>query len=109
MNSLLRKLAARLPTGPKRRDAKRALARWHDLRCRWSSKRAGLALCYHAVGDPAGDPERELVPPLGTRTFEAQLRHLRARYRLVRASARPPRWIRPRDDGEVEDDVTAAR
>ena len=53
---------------------------------RWSSRRAGLALVYHRVGDPEGDPRCELVPALGTVAFERQLRHLRSRYRTVSAS-----------------------
>jgi peptidoglycan/xylan/chitin deacetylase (PgdA/CDA1 family) len=53
---------------------------------RLSGRRVGLALVYHSVGDPQGDPRRELVPALGTRLFEAQLGHLNDRYRLVPAS-----------------------
>jgi peptidoglycan/xylan/chitin deacetylase (PgdA/CDA1 family) len=47
--------------------------------------RVGLALCYHRVGDPQGRAGWALVPALGTRLFADQLRHVRARYRLVRA------------------------
>jgi len=53
---------------------------------RWSSRKAGLALVYHRVGDPEGDPRSELVPALGAAAFERQLRHLRSRYRTVTAS-----------------------
>jgi peptidoglycan/xylan/chitin deacetylase (PgdA/CDA1 family) len=53
---------------------------------RRSAKRVGLALVYHRIGDPAGDPRYELVPALGTRLFEAQLRHLRSTYRIVAPS-----------------------
>ena len=53
---------------------------------RFSGRRAGVAIVYHRVGDPQGDPERELVPALGTGLFEQQLRHLKARYRIVPAS-----------------------
>jgi peptidoglycan/xylan/chitin deacetylase (PgdA/CDA1 family) len=56
---------------------------------RLSPVRAGLALCYHRVGDPQGRAGYELVPALGTRLFAAQLRHLAAAYRLVRASELP--------------------
>src|SRR5207247_613080 len=56
----------------------RALRRT-ELRC-------GLAVMYHRVGDPAGDPSRELVPSLGRQLFESQLRYLGRRYRVVRAS-----------------------
>jgi peptidoglycan/xylan/chitin deacetylase (PgdA/CDA1 family) len=53
---------------------------------RFSGRRVGLAVVYHKVGDPPGDPRRELVPAVGTRLFAAQLRHLNDRYRLVPAS-----------------------
>ena len=53
---------------------------------RLSGRRAGVAVVYHRVGDPQGEPERELVPALGTKLFEQQVRHLKARYRLVPAS-----------------------
>jgi peptidoglycan/xylan/chitin deacetylase (PgdA/CDA1 family) len=53
---------------------------------RLSGRRAGIAIVYHRVGDPQGDPERELVPALGTDLFEAQVRHLRTRYRVVAAA-----------------------
>lgn len=53
---------------------------------RFSGRRAGVAIVYHRVEDPQGDPERELVPALGTGLFEQQLRHLKARYRIVPAS-----------------------
>jgi peptidoglycan/xylan/chitin deacetylase (PgdA/CDA1 family) len=53
---------------------------------RLSGRGVGLALVYHRVGDPAGDPRRELVPALGTELFAAQVRHLAAGYRLVAAS-----------------------
>jgi peptidoglycan/xylan/chitin deacetylase (PgdA/CDA1 family) len=56
---------------------------------RLSGRRVGAALVYHRVGDPAGDPSRELVPNMGVALFEAQIRHLRACYRLVRASELP--------------------
>jgi peptidoglycan/xylan/chitin deacetylase (PgdA/CDA1 family) len=53
---------------------------------RLSGRRAGVAVVYHRVGDPQGEPARELVPALGTKLFEQQVRHLKARYRLVPAS-----------------------
>jgi peptidoglycan/xylan/chitin deacetylase (PgdA/CDA1 family) len=56
---------------------------------RWSRRRAGVALVYHRVGEPAGDRQRELVPALATSLFEAELQHLRRRYRVVRASELP--------------------
>jgi peptidoglycan/xylan/chitin deacetylase (PgdA/CDA1 family) len=69
-----------------KRFLKRPVARWIEFRCRWSKRRVGLALCYHRISDPEGDPERELVPPLGTQRFEAHVRYLKRRFRLVRAS-----------------------
>jgi peptidoglycan/xylan/chitin deacetylase (PgdA/CDA1 family) len=53
---------------------------------RASSRRAGVIVVYHAVGDPVRDPERELVPTLDIRLFEAQLRHLLRTYDVVPAS-----------------------
>jgi peptidoglycan/xylan/chitin deacetylase (PgdA/CDA1 family) len=53
---------------------------------RFSGRRSGLALMYHAVGEPPGDPSRELVPAHATTLFEAQLRHLERHYRVVPAS-----------------------
>jgi peptidoglycan/xylan/chitin deacetylase (PgdA/CDA1 family) len=64
-----------------RRPAGAALA----TALRASEQRLGLALCYHRVGDPQGRAGWALVPALGTRLFADQLRHVRARYRLVRA------------------------
>jgi peptidoglycan/xylan/chitin deacetylase (PgdA/CDA1 family) len=51
-----------------------------------ASRPAGVALVYHRVGDPPGNPRRELVPALGSALFAAQVRHLTRRYRLVGAS-----------------------
>jgi peptidoglycan/xylan/chitin deacetylase (PgdA/CDA1 family) len=53
---------------------------------RLSGRGVGVALVYHRVGDPAGDPRRELVPALGSELFAAQVRHLVSGYRLVGAS-----------------------
>jgi peptidoglycan/xylan/chitin deacetylase (PgdA/CDA1 family) len=53
---------------------------------RLSRAPVGVALLYHRVGDQPGDPERELVPVLGSRLFARQLRHLRSCYRAVPAS-----------------------
>jgi peptidoglycan/xylan/chitin deacetylase (PgdA/CDA1 family) len=46
----------------------------------------GVALVYHSIAPVGGDPSRELVPPHGIRVFEAQLRFLAERYRVVTAS-----------------------
>jgi peptidoglycan/xylan/chitin deacetylase (PgdA/CDA1 family) len=56
---------------------------------RWSRSRRGLALVYHRVAEAAGNQEHELVPAVATHTFEWQLRHLKAHYRLVTASELP--------------------
>jgi peptidoglycan/xylan/chitin deacetylase (PgdA/CDA1 family) len=61
------------------------LARYARLRA--SGLRAGVVLVYHRVGTPAGDPERELVPALDSRLFQAQLAHLAARYTVVPGSS----------------------
>ena len=53
---------------------------------RVTGARVGFAVFYHRVGDPPGDPSRELVPNLGTGLFDAELRYLASRYRLVPAS-----------------------
>jgi len=68
-----------------RRPAGAALA----TAARASARQVGLALCYHRVGDPQGRAGWALVPALGTSLFAAQLRHVRARYRLVRAGELP--------------------
>jgi peptidoglycan/xylan/chitin deacetylase (PgdA/CDA1 family) len=58
--------------------------------CRRLAERSGpglgVALVYHRVGDPAGDPRRELLPALGSSLFHAHVRHLASHYRLVAAS-----------------------
>lgn len=72
--------------GPAKRLARHPAGIWHDRRARRSSRRAAVSLCYHRVGDPPGRPGWELSPKLGTRAFLAQVRCLRATYRLVRAS-----------------------
>jgi peptidoglycan/xylan/chitin deacetylase (PgdA/CDA1 family) len=60
-------------------------------------RRVGIALVYHLVDDPAGDPRRELVPAMGTSLFAAQVHHLRAHYNLIPATellsaTRERRW-----------------
>ena len=55
-----------------KRAAKPTVARLIELRCRLSARNVGLALCYHRVGDPEGDPLRELVPAIGTKRFPAK-------------------------------------
>jgi peptidoglycan/xylan/chitin deacetylase (PgdA/CDA1 family) len=53
---------------------------------RWSGRQVGIVLLYHRVGDPPGDPDREISPALGAALFEAQLEHLKANYDVVAAS-----------------------
>jgi len=50
---------------------------------RVSSRRAGLVLIYHDVGDRDGDRRRELVPPISRARLRRQLGHLRRHYRIV--------------------------
>jgi peptidoglycan/xylan/chitin deacetylase (PgdA/CDA1 family) len=45
-----------------------------------------VALLFHRVGSPAGDPARELVPALDTAIFDAQMHHIRTHYDAVAAS-----------------------
>ncbi|HWM12325.1 MAG TPA: polysaccharide deacetylase family protein, partial [Solirubrobacteraceae bacterium] len=70
---------------PARRPGATALA----VALRGTDRQLGLALCFHSVGDPQGRAGWALVPALGTRLFAAQVRHLRARYRLVLARELP--------------------
>jgi peptidoglycan/xylan/chitin deacetylase (PgdA/CDA1 family) len=67
------------------RRARRPAAAGLAAALRASGRPLGLALCYHGVADPQGRAGWALVPSLGTRLFAAQLRHLRASYRLVLA------------------------
>ena len=64
----------------------RPLAFLLQLPVRLSGRHIGVALVYHRIGDPAGDPDRELVPARGTAQFESELRHLKRCYRMVPAS-----------------------
>lgn len=54
---------------------------------RASAAPVGLALLYHRVGDPEGDPATELTPRLGTARFDAQLTWLARHFTAVPASA----------------------
>ena len=89
---------ARLRGGAQRvaRGAKRALhpvvgvvgrpvAATLERALRNSARRGGIALLYHSVDSVRGNPTRELVPAHDTRLFEAQIRYVRERYRIVRA------------------------
>jgi peptidoglycan/xylan/chitin deacetylase (PgdA/CDA1 family) len=62
-----------------------ALARSAGVVLRYSARRAGIALVYHKVACAQGEPGREILAPHGLELFEAQLRHLKAQYRVVDA------------------------
>lgn len=85
----MRRLARKLGRGVLLRALGLPIARLLVRVARLSDRGAGVALVYHRVGDPAGDPRRELVPAMGTELFAAQVRHLAASYRLVAASELP--------------------
>lgn len=55
------------------------------LLARWSSAPRGLALVYHRVEPSPLGPAHDLVPAVATADFDAQLRHLASRYRVVPA------------------------
>lgn len=64
---------------------------------RFSRRRIGLSLVYHRVGPDPGHRGRELVPALGTRTFERHMRIVKLAFAPVPASAlvdavRDRRW-----------------
>lgn len=66
---------------------RRPLATTGNALHRLNGHRAGIVLAYHRIGDPHQRwDEGRLNPRLGTRFFEAQLRHLTRRYRVVPAS-----------------------
>jgi peptidoglycan/xylan/chitin deacetylase (PgdA/CDA1 family) len=62
------------------------IARILERVARLSSRQLGVALVYHGVGEPPGDPRRELVPALATSLFAKQVNHLVSHYRLVTSS-----------------------
>jgi peptidoglycan/xylan/chitin deacetylase (PgdA/CDA1 family) len=66
---------------------------------RRSGLKAGVAVAYHSVAAASGEPAVELVPPHGAALFEAQLRHLTRRYRVV-AAAELPAAVAARRPGE---------
>jgi peptidoglycan/xylan/chitin deacetylase (PgdA/CDA1 family) len=72
---------------PNARTLTRSRAGWlaRHARLRASALRAGLVLIYHKLGDPPGDPERELVPALDPALFDDELAHLAQWYRVVPA------------------------
>lgn len=56
------------------------------LALRVTGLKAGLAVMYHRVGEPPGTYDFELVPNLGTRLFESQVRYLKRAFRVVPGS-----------------------
>ena len=56
-----------------------------ELVLRQTALRAGVAVAFHSVAHRGGDPAVELVPPHGVALYEAELRHLARRYRVVDA------------------------
>jgi peptidoglycan/xylan/chitin deacetylase (PgdA/CDA1 family) len=56
-------------------------------------------LAYHAIGEPQGDPARELVPAMSPRLLDAQLSQVKRSYRLV-AAAELPAAVAGRKRGE---------
>ena len=57
-----------------------------DLFSRWSARPVGLVLVYHRIGDRQEERQENLVAALGAGLFEAQVRHLGRRYRVVPVS-----------------------
>ncbi|HEY8584756.1 MAG TPA: hypothetical protein VIL49_17475, partial [Capillimicrobium sp.] len=57
-----------------------------ELALRCTRRRVGVALVFHRVGDPPGDPATELVPALAPGLLAAQLRALKRRYTVVPAA-----------------------
>jgi peptidoglycan/xylan/chitin deacetylase (PgdA/CDA1 family) len=53
---------------------------------RFTGRRVGIALVYHALAPRSGDPDVELVAPHGEALFERQLRFLARAFRVVDAS-----------------------
>jgi len=71
---------------PLKRLAVRPVAVALGLLLRCSGRRLGTVVVFHRVGEPAGDPARELVPALSTHLFRRQLALLRRRYAIVPAA-----------------------
>jgi peptidoglycan/xylan/chitin deacetylase (PgdA/CDA1 family) len=65
---------------------RRPVARTDGAVQRLSRRAAGLAVLFHRVGDPQQTWDDGKYPRLSPRFFEAQLRHLIERYRVVPAS-----------------------
>jgi peptidoglycan/xylan/chitin deacetylase (PgdA/CDA1 family) len=111
-----------VPTGfdgspPKRAGLRERTELWRaraiDVATRLTSRKAGLALVYHRIGEPPGDRRYEIVPALGLGALEKQLRALKARYRVVPASELPRAVLTRRRGGRFpvaltfDDDLTS--
>jgi peptidoglycan/xylan/chitin deacetylase (PgdA/CDA1 family) len=68
---------------------RRAAASAILLAARATGRQVGIVLVYHGLGAVDGETARELVPAVGTASFDVQLRLLSTRYRPV-----PPEQIR---------------
>ena len=60
-----------------------------NLALRLTSRRAGVAIVYHAIEPSEGDPTRDVLPACSVDRFHREVRHLRRDYQLVPASALP--------------------
>src|SRR5687768_4803478 len=80
---------ARRAARPVRAAGELALARVLEARARRSGAVRGAAIVLHAVGPAAGDPDREIDPPVATAALDAAVGYLARRYALVRASDLP--------------------
>jgi peptidoglycan/xylan/chitin deacetylase (PgdA/CDA1 family) len=67
----------------------RRTARLVVFALRFTDRRRGVALVYHALARRSGDPEAELVAPHGERLFEHQLGFLARAFRIVDAAELP--------------------
>jgi peptidoglycan/xylan/chitin deacetylase (PgdA/CDA1 family) len=73
---------------------------------RLSARGAAVALVYHRIGEPPGDPRRELVPALGSRLFARQVRLLATHCELVQAMDLLPTLERRRRGGRLPVAIT---
>lgn len=73
---------------------------------RVSARGAGVALVYHRIGEPPGDPRRELVPALGSRLFAREVRYLVSHCEIVSAGELLPAVRRHRRGGRLPVAIT---
>src|SRR4051812_31810960 len=84
-----------------RRVARALVTRARELAVRLSARRVGVAVVFHRVGDPPDDPHGRPPRAGGTALFEARVRALARRHRLVRASELPAAVAARRRGGRV--------